>query len=459
MGLISLATDVIGGGWSAVKGTVQSSIWKEYFESGEMSEGILMKRGEKITVSGGKNTKSDDNLISSGSGIDIQEGQCMILVENGKIVEFCAEPGRYTYDSSSAPSLYSGENKGLKALGKEILSQWSAGGQRFSTQRVYFINMGEIISAPIKWGCGDIAFHHTTQMLNGAPPIELDVTLKGNGQVTIKISDPVKFYTMIGAQAAGADSDSVIRVTDEGIMSNLRSGIVDKIAEAISTLGAEQPTAYTAIRSKSSEITKYMNEFLSNEWAGERGFEICSFTVNGSFTPTEEDKEAIQEMQKSFTMGANMNAANYDIQKTMARGVEAAGQNGGASGLFGVGMGMNMMGGAGLGNMTAQPTQAVAQQQSVNIAPVAKAETWACGCGCENVGKFCTNCGAAKPNSDEWICSCGTKNKGKFCQECGASKSAAKKYKCNKCGWVPEDETKPPKFCPECGDPFNEEDV
>ena len=416
MGLISLAADVLGGGWNALKGSVQSSLWKEYFESGDMSDGILMKRAEKIIVSGGKNTKADDNLISSGSGIDVQEGQCMILVENGKIVEFCAVPGRYTYDASSAPSLFSGENKGLKALGKEILNQWSAGGQRNSTQRVYFINLGEIISAPIKWGCGDIAFHHTTQMLNGAPPIELDITLRGNGQVTIRISDPIKFFQKIGAQATGADSASVIRVTDEGIASNLKSGIIDKVGEAISTLGQNQPTPYTAIRAKSTEITKYMNEFLSNEWTGERGFEICSFTVNGSFTPTEEDKDAIQEMQRSFTMSANMNAANYDIQKTMARGFEAAGQNGGSNAVFGMGMGMNMMGGTGLGNMTAQPL--------TQTAPVSPAATgWNCGCGAVNTGNFCQNCGSPRPVPNQWTCSCGTVNTGNFCQNCGSRRA------------------------------------
>ncbi len=420
MGLISLAADVLGGGWNALKGSVQSSLWKEYFESGDMSDGILMKRAEKIIVSGGKNTKADDNLISSGSGIDVQEGQCMILVENGKIVEFCAVPGRYTYDASSAPSLFSGENKGLKALGKEILNQWSAGGQRNSTQRVYFINLGEIISAPIKWGCGDIAFHHTTQMLNGAPPIELDITLRGNGQVTIRISDPIKFFQKIGAQATGTDSTSVIRVTDEGIASNLKSGIIDKVGEAISTLGQTQPTPYTAIRAKSAEITKYMNEFLSNEWTGERGFEICSFTVNGSFTPTDEDKDAIQEMQRSFTMSANMNAANYDIQKTMARGFEAAGQNGGSNAVFGMGMGMNMMGGAGLGNMTAQPLTQTAPQ----TAPVSPAANgWNCGCGAVNTGNFCQNCGSARPVPNQWTCSCGTVNTGNFCQNCGSRRA------------------------------------
>ena len=414
MGLISFIGDVVGGGWNALKGSTQSAVWKEYFESGDMSDGILMKRGEKILTSKGKNKKGDDNLISNGSGIDVQEGQCMILVENGKIVEFCAQPGRYTYDSSTAPSVLCGETLSLESLAQDILTQWSAGGQRFSTQRVYFINLGEILSTPIKWGCGDIAFHHTTQMLNGAPPIELDITLRGNGQVTIQIVDPVKFFTMIGAQYTGNDSDSVIRVTDAGIMSNLKSGIIDKVAEAISALGYDEPLPYTAIRSKSSVITRYMNEFLSDEWTGERGFEIASFSINGSFMPTEEDKDAIQEMQKSFNMGANLNAANYDIQKTMARGVEAAGQTGGANGLFGVGMGMNMMSGTGIGNMTAQPTRGYAPAQ----APQPAAISWTCRCGTQNSGNFCSECGSPRPSA-EWICSCGTKNKGKFCSECG----------------------------------------
>ena len=440
MGLISFAGDILGSGWNALKGSAQSAIWKEYFESGDMSDGILMKRGQRVVVSGGKNKKSDDNLISSGSGIDVQEGQCMILVENGKIVDFCAKPGRYTYDASTAPSLFGENNLALNELGEEILKQWSAGGQRFSTQRVYFINLGEIISKPIKWGCGDIAFHHTTQMLNGAPPIELDITLRGNGLVTIQIVDPVKFYTVIGAQKAGADNDGVIRITDDGIMSNLKSGIIDNIGEAISALGQNQPLPYTAIRSKSSEITRYINESLSDEWAGERGFEIASFTINGSFMPTEEDKDALQEMQRTFTMSANINAANYDIQKTMARGIEAAGQHGGASGLFGMGMGVNMMGGSNLGNMTsAQPTAPTHTSSASN--------KWTCKCGQENSGKFCMNCGSPKPVSIEWTCSCGAKNKGKFCSECGSPKPVSAEWICD-CGAKNKG-----KFCSECGSP------
>lgn len=455
MGLILLGADAISGGFKAVSGAAASAMWKEYFQSGDMSDGILMKRAEKILVDGGKNKRADDNLISSGSGIDIQPGQCMIIVENGQIVEFCAEPGRYTYDTSSSPSLFSGENKGLKALGKEILSQWSAGGQRFQTQRVYFINMGEIIAQPIKWGCGNIAFHNVTTV--GASPIELDMTLKGNGLVTIKIADPMKFFTEIGAQKIGGDNDAVIKVTDEGIAENLKSGIIDKISVAISKLGVEERISYTAIGAKSDVISNYINDLLSNEWIGKRGFAIASFTVNGSFVPTEEDMKSLKELQNAFNMGNNLNAANYDVQKTMARGVEAAGQNGGAQGLFGVGMGMNMMGGAAMGNM--------ANQNPVQAAPAAQAavpaNTWKCSCGQDNTGKFCVNCGAPEGGAPAgWTCACGAANgaAAKFCAQCGEKKPVVKKLVCDKCGFTPSAGEKP-RFCPECGDLFNDADM
>ncbi|MDD6807650.1 MAG: SPFH domain-containing protein [Oscillospiraceae bacterium] len=454
MGLISFAKDVVGAGLQGVSGAVQSAAWKEYFQSGDLSNGVLMKRAEKILVDGGKNTKADDNLISSGSGIDVAPGQCMIIVENGAIVEFCAEPGRYTYDSSSAPSLFSGENKGLKAVGKEILNQWSAGGQRNSTQRVYFINLGEIIAEPIKWGCGNIAFHNVTMV--GPSPIELDMTLKGNGLVTIKISDPMKFFTEIGAQRIGQDGEATIRLSDEGIAENLKSGILDKISSAISKLGTEERISYTAIGSKADIVASYINDMLSNEWAGKRGFEISSFTVNGSFVPTEEDMKSLKDLQNAFNMGNNLNAANYDVQKTMARGVEAAGENGGANGLFGLGMGMNMMGGANMGNMANQNPVVVA-------AAVSHAQSWKCTCGTDNTGKFCVNCGAKQggaPASITWTCSCGSQNgaDAKFCTNCGTKKPVVKKFVCDKCGFTPA-EGQTPKFCPECGDIFNDADI
>lgn len=475
MGLISIIKDVVGGAGSAFNSTMDSTMWREYFESGDMSDGILMKRGEKILGKDSKNRRGDDNIINSGAFIDVQENQCMILVENGKIVELCTEPGRYQYDSSTAPSWFCGENKGIKAVAKEFLSQWSAGGQRTSTQRVYFINMGEIITKPIKWGCGDIAFHHTQVYRATGSMLELDMTLKANGEATIQITDPTKFFTMIGSQKTGTDGNGMIRVTDDGIYGNLRSGIVDHISTAISTLGSSQAVAYTAIKAKSADIKAYLNSELEREWVGKRGFGVANFTINGSPIPTDENKKQLEEMQVSFNMSQNANAMNYDVQKTMARGFENAGNSGGgANAMFGMGMAMNAMGGN-FGNIQNQPMQNqtpqqnYAYQQPVQVSQPAPADVWNCNCGTQNDGAFCKMCGSRKPEagiqektSATWTCSCGKVNEidSRFCPSCGSKKPTVKKYKCDKCGWVPaEGEGETVRFCPKCGDPFNDADV
>ena len=489
MGLISLAADVIGAGYNGLRGAVQSGLWKEYFESGDMSEGILMKRGDRIVGDKSRNVKADENLISSGSGIDVQENQCMIIVENGRIVEFCCEPGRYTYDNSIAPSLLSGQNKGLKALGKEILSQWSTGGQRFSTQRVYFINLGELIYSPLKWGCGDIAFHHTQVYRATGAILELDMVLRANGECTIQITDPRKFFEQIGSQKVGSNGDGIIRVTDDGLQSNLKSGIVDHIATAISTLGTNEQIAYTAIKANTNKIKDYLNAEIERDWVGQRGFGIANITINGSPIPSDENKKQLEEMQASFNMAQNANAMNYDIQKTMARGIENAGNNGGGGSVFGLGMAMGGIGAGNFGNITNQNPQTPPANTAYAATTAPNPNSWQCSCGatatgnfCPNcgnkkpqpqsvdswicpkcgssaTGKFCPECGTAKPASDAWTCSCGASNKGKFCQSCGAKKpESAPLYRCDKCGWEPEDPTNPPKFCPECGDVFDEND-
>lgn len=502
MGLIRILGDVVGAGLGAAEMAADSVLWREYFVSGDMSNGVLMKRAEKVVTDKSRNTRSDDNLISSGSGIDVQVGQCMLIIDNGRIVDFCTEPGRYQYDASTQPSLLCGENKGWKAFGKEILNQWSTGGQRFSTQRVYFINMGEQINQPIKWGFGDIPFHHTTIMRNGTPPIEMDITLKGNGQATIMISDPIKFFNKIGSQKVGGDNDGLIRITDEGILSTLKSGITDNIFEALQNIGFEEPIPYSAIRARDNgdKIKNSINVALSNDWAGLRGFEVCDFTVN-TIVPIKEDIEKIQGMQQSFNMGANMNAAIYDIQKGYSEGARAAGNNaaGAVNGFMGMGM-AGAMGGFGQGMGQMQPQQMNPQDYTQNpydrhrapqAAPAApaqptpqgavvaapiidvenettaapvSADTWTCECGHTNTGKFCMECGNKKPvpqpkADGPWVCTCGTQNTGKFCMECGSKRPEVKKVlKCDKCGWMAPAGVEKVKFCPECGDIVTEAD-
>ncbi len=487
MGLISVIADAIGGAGSAFNSTLNSTMWREYYESGDLSNGILMKRGQRVVGANSKNTKSDDNIISSGAYIDVQEGQCMVLVENGKIVELCTEPGRYQFDSSTAPSWFCGENKGIKAVAKEFLNQWSAGGQRTSTQRIFYINMGELISKPIKWGCGDIAFHHTQFYKATGSMIEMDMVLKANGEATIQITDPVKFFNVIGAQKSGADTDGIIRVTDEGIYSNLRSGIVDHVSSAISMLGTEQTVSYTAIKAKSADIKNYLNAELERDWVGKRGFGVANFTINGSPIPDENSKSQLEQMQQSFNMSQNVTALNYDLLKGYSdaarlsgEGMKAAGENGnfGQATMFG-GMAMGTFGNpamsGAMGQVQAQPLPnqyQQPQQPTVNQpAPqtVPAANMWACACGTQNDGMFCRMCGSKKPeagvqqkSSATWTCACGNINDitSRFCPSCGTKKPTVKKYKCDKCGWEPDAQTgSSTRFCPQCGDPFNDADI
>ena len=139
--------------------------------------------------------------------------------------------------------------------------------------------------------------------------------------------------------------------------------------------------------------------------------------------------------------------------------MEAAAKNtnGAASAFMGFGMAQNA-GGANIQNLFAM---AGAQSAKKAEEKAQSAAEWKCTkCGASATGKFCPECGSPKPSEQGWKCSCGQVNQGKFCQECGKPKPAgAFQYRCDKCGWKPADPSKPPKFCPECGDPFGDEDI
>ena len=209
-GVKSAAKDVggslLGAGASAASNAFYAGLWKEYLTSGDMSAGVIMKRAEKVSTTTNRNNRSDDNIITSGSGIDVQPGQCMIIVENGAIVEICDQPGRYTYDNTVAPSLLFGGDRKLSDSAKDMLNeigrQFAAGGQRFSTQRVYFINMGQIWD-DILWGLGNVQFTHSFQPNPNINPIRMNVKLKAHGRIKTRIENPLNFFNEIGAQKAG----------------------------------------------------------------------------------------------------------------------------------------------------------------------------------------------------------------------------------------------------------------
>ncbi|MBQ7639045.1 MAG: SPFH domain-containing protein [Clostridia bacterium] len=440
MGLISAGLGAVGG--------VLADQWKEFFYCEALDKDVLVTKGQKRITSRSSNTKGNDNIISNGSGIAVADGQCMIIVEQGKVVEVCAEPGQYTYDKSSEPSIFTGPlGQSIKETFKLIGKRFTYGGDTGKDQRVYYFNIKEIIDN--KFGTPNpVPF----RVVDSRIGVDIDVSVRCSGVYSYKITDPLLFYTNVCGNVASEYKREEI---DPQLKTEFISALQPAFAE-ISNLEIRpnQLVAHT------SDLEKAMNTALSSKWSELRGLSVVSVAL-GSLTLPEEDQEMIKQLQRGAAM-SNPNLAAGNLAAAQADAMRDAANNsaGAVSGFMGMGMVGNM------GSNVSNLFQMGAQQQAA-AAEAAKeasaADSWICGkCGARSTGKFCAECGAPKESDENtWKCEkCGARNKGKFCSECGAKKPAgAPLYKCDKCGWEPEDPANPPKFCPECGDPFNDNDI
>ena len=435
MGLIKAGIGAVGG--------VLADQWKEFFYCDALPSDVLVRKGSKRTSGRSSNTKGSDNIISNGSGIAVADGQCMIIVEQGKIVEVCAEPGEFTYDASTEPSIFAGK------LGKSILDSFKAVGKRFAyggdtgkDQRVYYFNTKEIMGN--KFGTANpIMF----DVVNKQIGFRRTVQVRCNGMYTYFISDPLLFYSKV---CGNVEQD----YTREEIDGQLKTEFISALQPALGAL-SEQELRPAQLPAKVNELRAAMNEALRCEWIESRGITVGKIALN-PITLTEEDMKKINQMEDAASLGSNPFMMAGRMTDATANAMEtAAGNTAGAMTGF---MGMNMANGAmGGGFQAAQQFYAAGAQQ---VAQAPTQNGWTCKCGAVSNGKFCTECGSPKPADGGWTCSCGAVNKGKFCHECGAKKPAGiPQYKCDKCGWEPEKGSNPPKFCPECGDPFDNGDI
>ena len=427
----------------AIGGTLADQ-WKEFFYCDAIDKNVLVVKGQKRVTSRTTNTKGNDNIISNGSGIAVADGQCMIIVEQGKIVEVCAEPGQFTYDTSTEPSLFSG------SLGKSIIETFKTMGKRFAyggdtgkDQRVYYFNTKEIIDN--KFGTANpLPF----RVVDSKIGLDIDVSIRCNGVYSYKIANPILFYTNVCGNVEQ-------EYTRSEIDSQLKTEFISALQPAFAKLSALEMRP-NQVPAHAEELSSFMNEALNKKWGELRGLQVVSIAMNPITLP-EEDAEMIKQAQRTAIMrDPGMAAATLVGAQAEAMKSAASNEAGAMAGFLGMGMAMNAGGG-----MNAQNLYAMAQQQQAPAAPAPApaAGGWTCSCGAVNTGKFCAECGAKKPD-DGWTCSCGTVNKGKFCVECGAKKPASEPlYRCDKCGWEPEDPKHPPKFCPECGDPFDDSDI
>ena len=430
MGLIKAGIGALGG--------VLADQWKEFFYCEALDMDTLVIKGSKRISGRSSNTKGSDNIISNGSGIAVADGQCMIIVEQGKVVEVCAEPGEYTYDTSTEPSIFAG------SFGQSLLDSFKAIGKRFTyggdtgkDQRVYYFNTKEIMGN--KFGTpSPIIF----EVMNKHIGFSRTVNVRCNGVYSYIISDPVLFYTKVCGNVDYA-------FTREQIDEQLRAEFISALQPAFGAL-AEQELRPAQIPAKANELKNAMNEALRADWLS-RGISVEKIALN-PITLNPEDMKKIQEMEDAVAMGSNAAMMAGRMTTATANAMEtAAGNSAGAmTGFMGLGMAGNAMGG---GFGAAQQLYGMGQeQQAQRQAEAAAADGWKCTCGAVNTGKFCPECGSPKPVENSWKCACGAVNTGKFCPECGAKKPGANK--CSKCGWQSEEGAKAPKFCPECGQPF-----
>lgn len=435
---------LIKAGIGALGGTLADQ-WKEFFYCDSMDKDVLVTKGQKRTTSRSSNTKGSDNIISNGSGIAVADGQCMMIVEQGKVVEFCAEPGEYTYDTSSEPTIFSGSfGDSLKKTFALIGKRFTYGGDTAKDQRVYYFNTKELIDN--KFGTPNpIPF----RVVDSKIGLDIDVSIRCSGVYSYKISDPMLFYTRV---CGNVESE----YTRSDIDGQLKTEFVSALQPAFGSL-SELEMRPNQIVTHTTELESAMNKVLSEKWGELRGLQIVSIAL-GSVTLPEEDAELIKQAQRAAIMrdptmaAAALVGAQADAMKT------AAGNSAGAmTGFMGMGMAMNAGGGMNAQNLFAMGRQNAQNQQT----PASSGSKWRCSkCGTEATGNFCPECGSPKPSEEGWTCKCGAVNKGKFCSQCGAPKPAgAPLYRCDKCGWTPEDPHNPPKFCPECGDIFDDNDI
>lgn len=421
---------LIKAGLGAIGGTLADQ-WKEFFYCEAMDKNTMMVRGQKKIGGRSSNTKGHDNIISNGSGIAVADGQCMMIVEQGKIVEICAEPGEFTYDTSSEPSIFNGKlSKSIIDTFKTIGKRFTYGGDTAKDQRVYYFNTKELVDN--KFGTPNpIPFRVVDKNIG----LDIDVSVRCSGIYSYKIVNPLLFYTNV---CGNVEKD----YTREEIDSQLKTEFISALQPAFAKI-SELGVRPSALPGHAEELASAMNEVLTKKWTELRGLAIVSIAMNPITLP-EEDSEIIKQAQKNAIMrNPGMAAATLVGAQADAMKAAASNQNGAMTGFLGMGMAQNA------GGINTNNLFAMNQQNESADNP----DSWECSCGNTSTGKFCQNCGKARPSEiSAWKCECGSENVGKFCQNCGKPHlSQQKSEKCPNCGWKPFEGRPLPKFCPNCG--------
>lgn len=415
MGLIKAAIAAASGGLG--------DAWLESIESAYMGPEIITAPGVPARGNDPRdtNTKKSAQTISNGSIIHVQENQCMLLIDGGKIVDYTAEPGYYKVENSSLPSLMNGQ---LGEWVKESFNRFRFSGSTPLKQAAYFVNLQEIRG--IKFGTpAPVSYFDNTY--------NAELFLRAYGTYTIRVVDPIKFYREV------ADKDADVSLTMEDINEQYRNEFLTAFQSALNRYSRDgERIVY--ITSRGQDLANYMQDALDEKWENERGFVIESVAI-ASISYDEDSKKLVEMRNKGAMLGDPSIREGY-VQGSIARGLEAAGSNEAGAGatFMGMGIGMNAAGqGMGAFSQTnARQMEAAAQRDQAGHPAEAPApgpvggETataeWVCPqCAHHNTGKFCSNCGSKQPEPSSRTCpACQhpvADPEAKFCPDCGAKLS------------------------------------
>lgn len=421
-------------GMGAAKSVLEDQ-WREYFYCPSLSTDVLVRKGENRRSDRSQNLKGSSNLISNGSIIAVNEGQCMLIVDQGKVAELCAEAGEYVYDQSAEPSIFYGSlKKGILDSFRQFGRRFSMGGDTGRDQRVYFINTKEIVGN--KYGTANpVPF----RIVDSNIGLDMDISIRCHGEYAYRIMDPILFYKNV---CGNVESEYRREQIDSQLKSELLTALQPAFGK-ISSMGIR----YSALPSHADDLANALNEVLSDQWDGQYGIEVSSIGIN-SVKASAEDEAMIKELQRNAVF-RNPGMAAAHLVDAQAEAMQEAAKNKNA-GPFLAFAGLDMAsksGGASAGDLFAMDGNNGGSGLKQGFAAAQKRDSWTCFCGSVNTGNFCPQCGKPKPAPQTWTCSCGSVNTGNFCPQCGKPKPTPQTWTCS-CGAVNTG-----NFCAQCGKP------
>ena len=359
----------------AAHGAVHSVLqeqWKEFFCCSALPDDTLLVRGRKRIGARSANDRADDEVVTNGSVICVADGQCVLVVKQGKVIDVCTEPGEHIFEDP--------EQGGLKGFFREVGNRIAFGGGDIqpTVYRVYYMNTKEITGLAFRTD-SPVA----VRMRDERTGLDLDVSASVSGCFSYRVSDPVKLYRTIIGNVSG-------RFTRDRLTGHLRSELMKYLQPAMEQLTAEGVRPYQ-LTGHVPELCAALREKMNGGWCGEHGVELWSLAVDGCSV---QEADTVQSAQSAAILrDPDMAAAKLTQAVSEAMGAAAAAP----------------------GPKT--PPPAVLMRQPP------KGSAWRCACGTVSDRAFGPDCG--RPRPEEWICVCGSRNTGRFCRDCGEKRPPA----------------------------------